>query len=457
MTLGLVATLGPWLVRSLVLTGQVPGLELLRDSLSPAAGARPRSLANLPLFGVGRSPALLASLPWELTFNTHRFGENPPGFVGVAPLLALPAVAFVPRCRASAALAVLALVPLVLWFFSAQYLRYLMPALALSFVLVACGVEAVLERVPRQRALLAGLLLAALAVSPVVYLLAVLSYPGGLPVRHVLGADPADRYLARTLPQVPVLQRLAGLVAPGTPVAAYPEGYQMYSDAALLGIHSGAPWLVWARTASEVLELFERNGIAYFMVDHGSRATQRSRAIALSSSFLQEHAVTVYADRNVYLYRLQVKGAVSVESRELLLNPAFETEHASIPEAWNPTGSPVYDTSGSRAYAGRAAVQVKTSDSFSQAVSVQPGRPYVLSHFSRCDGGFDFIRLQVNWLDTKGAFLFAAIEVRRAGPTWAKQTMWAQAPGRAAFGVVYIASHDEAPCWFDEASFKEAP
>jgi hypothetical protein len=352
---------------------------------------------------------------------------------------------------------VLVLVPLVLWFFSAQYLRYLLPTLALFFVLLACGVEAVLERAQRQRALLAGLLVAALVVSPLVYLRTILSYPGGLPVRHVLGADPTEQYLARTLPQVPVLRRLGGLVAPGTPVAVYPEGYQMYSDAALLGIHSGAQWLVWARSTREVLELFERNGIAYFMVDRGSRATQQSRAIALQSSFLQDHAVTVYADRNVYLYRLQAKGVASLDSRELLSNPAFEIEHAGIPEAWNPVGAPVFDTSGSRAYAGRSAVQVKTSHSFSQTVSVRPGRSYVLSHFSRCDGRFDFIRLQVNWLDTKGVFLAAAIEVRRAGPTYVKQTMWAQAPERAAFGVVYVASHDEAPCWFDEASFKEAP
>jgi len=79
-----------------------------------------------------------------------------------------------------------------------------------------------------------------------------------------------------------------------------------------------------------------------------------------------------------------------------------------------------------------------------------------LSHVSRCDGAFALVRLQVNWLDAKGVFLTAAIDVRQAAPSYARQTMWTQAPAHAAFGVIYVASHDEAPCWFDAVSFTEA-
>lgn len=463
MTLGIVATLGPWLVRSVVLTGQIPGFDLLRDSLFPAAGTRPSSLGNLPTFGLGRSAALLPALPWELTFNTQRFGENPPGFVGLGLLLALPAILFIRPRRRPAALAILVLVPLVFWFFSAQYLRYLLPTLALLFVLVACGIEEFLERAlpldrgasSRSRALLAVILLMGLAISPIVYLVTILAYPGGLPVRHVLHAETSEEYLVRTMRQVPVLRRLAGLVGPGSPVAVYPEGHQLYSDAILMGPHNGASWLVWSRSVDEVLGNFEKYGISYLVVDGGFPGVRSSRAIALQQTFLQEHAATVYADRSVYLYRIQTMAPTALVSKELLLNPTFETGMAGIPEAWNPIGTPQYDTSGARSHEGRAAVHVKTTSAFSQTVSVQAGQPYVLSHFSRCDRPFLFVRLQVNWLDASGTFLSTAIEVRPGTSAYTKQTMWAQAPARAAFGVVYASTHEEAPCWFDDFSFKE--
>ena len=457
MALGLLVTLGPWLVRSVVFTGQIPGLALLRDSLTPALGGpRPPSLANLPLFGVGRNPLLLPWLPWEMTFNASRFGENPPGFVGLVPLLALPAVVFVRRGRATAALAVLVGVAFVLWFFSAQYLRYLLPTAALFFVLLACGVDAVLDRALRWRPALTGIMLAALALSPLAYLLAMLAYPGGLPVRLVLGTEPADHYVARILPQVPALRWLASRVPPGTPVAAYPEGYQMYTDATLLGLHSGAPWLTGVRSASEALELFARDRITYFMVDRNLAVGARSGALVLQSSFLEEHAETVYAGRNIYVYRIHARRVPGPAGRELLLNPTFESVREGHPEGWNMGGTPVYDVSGRQAYGGRAAVQVRTMSSFFQTVPVQGGRAYVLRHVSRCDGAADGVRLQVNWLDAKLAMIDASIEVRRPGSTYAMQTMWTKAPERAAFGVIYVASQDEAPCWFDDVSFKEA-
>ncbi|HEX5501943.1 MAG TPA: hypothetical protein VFW96_04940, partial [Thermomicrobiales bacterium] len=147
------------LARSAILTGQVPGLALATASLTRGSGDTPTVMADLARFGIGRSPADLARLPFALTFHTDAF-EWPPTpwgpfgrligylFFGLGPLLVVAR----PRRRALALCAGVAVATLF-WFYTVQYLRYGLPILAmflpvagLAYVSVRQGIKGAGQR-----------------------------------------------------------------------------------------------------------------------------------------------------------------------------------------------------------------------------------------------------------------------------------------------------------------------
>lgn len=69
LTVVAMLTAAPWLARSYLLTGQVPGVELGARALLRAADERPAAMADLTKFGYGRSPADLARLPLDISLN----------------------------------------------------------------------------------------------------------------------------------------------------------------------------------------------------------------------------------------------------------------------------------------------------------------------------------------------------------------------------------------------------
>lgn len=454
---------GPWLVRSAVLTGQIPGVSLLLDALGRGEGESPASLSNLTGFGIGRTPGALLLLPWELTIRSGRFGENADGFVGFAFLLLLPLLLLLHRDRGTCALGTLVLIPFLLWFYSAQYIRYLLPTLALLAVLLGAGF-ARLRRLSAASGggdrlfgpLLGVGLVGVLATAALPYLATIAAFPGGLPVRLVLGRESPEDYLTRTVPSYATLRRLDQAVPLGAPVAALQEDAQLYTHASLLTPFTGAPGLLYARTVPELVTTLQERQIGYVLINRNIIPPAWGVPLLMQPDFLRRHADVAYATNNVYLYRLRPEGlAATAAEPELLQNPGFE-EGQGAPAYWSPFGKPGYDTGKAAAHAGRGAVRATAADGYQQTVRVRPGQAYQFSYFARSDAPGALARLQINWLDTAGKMLIPTIEVVPVGAAYAQQTMWAQAPEGAAFALVYVSAHAEVPCWFDDFSFKEA-
>lgn len=461
---------GPWLVRSGLLTGQIPGVSLLLDALGRGRGGvpAPDSLGNLPGFGLGRTPAALFQLPWQITVDSDRFGENADGFLGFAFLLLLPLLLLPRRGRATLALGVLVAFPFLLWFYSAQYIRYLLPTLALlapvlggAFVRCRQASARLLGAGDRVVSPLLGAgLIGVLATAIVFYLATIFAYPGGLPVDLVLGRESPETYLDRRLPSYAALRRLDREVPPGTPVASLQEDAQMYTHAALNHTFNGSAVLLYALTPPALVGFFDQRGISYVLINRNVIPPSWGTPLLMQSAFLQRHADIVYAANGVYLYRLRPEGLAATRSNpELLQNPGFEdqVETGTGPLFWNPFGTPTYRADGSAAHAGRGAVLATNTSGYQQAARVQGGHPYVLSYVVRSEQPGALARMQINWLDAGGKILAPKIEVVPAGPEWAQQQMWAEAPPGAAVALVYINAHNDAPCWFDNFSLKEAP
>jgi len=98
------------LIRSAILTGQIPGLALATQSFGRASGTSPSVLADLPSFGYGRDPLHLLLLPLDLTLHSLKFEWVPTpwgpfdGLVGYWPLAFLPLLLLTRVNRRTAAL-----------------------------------------------------------------------------------------------------------------------------------------------------------------------------------------------------------------------------------------------------------------------------------------------------------------------------------------------------------------
>lgn len=455
------AALGPWLARSAILTGTLPGFDQARALVGRAPAD---ALGNLGSFGMGSDPFALLLLPWNLVVHSGSFGENPNGFAGPALLALLPFIHWLPRNRAATALAIALALSLLGWFLTAQYLRYLLPVLAATAVAVAAGCALALRdqrrrSFPARLAMAAALAtgVAAVVVGVASYAVTLFSYPGVLPLKVALKLESVDGYLARSLPSAAVLRRFDAGLPPGT-IAALPEAPQLYTAARVLTPFNGGGWLLRSPTAADITEAMAAEGVTHLLLDRARIPQSWNRATILESHFLDRHARVEQVLGAVYLYAIEAVDPDAEErsaSTELLINGGFEETADARPAAWHPLGEPIHDLSGREAHTGRGAIAAGTSHGVVQTVQVEAGTLYRLTHHARCPPGSS-VRLQVNWLDRESKMISTSIDVRAASRKYETYTMYAAAPAGATHGTIFASTHDDALCWFDDFSFRTA-
>ncbi|MBI3998724.1 MAG: glycosyltransferase family 39 protein, partial [Armatimonadetes bacterium] len=137
---GVAATGAFWYVRAWLLTGN-PVFPLLGGIFRGPYGGSGTTGSVAAIFGMGSTPWDFLLLPWRVTRFPGRFVED--GNIGIVYLTLVPAAVLavarrqVPRFVAG----VLAAAGLI-WFLTAQYLRYFLPALPLAALIGAAGVFA---------------------------------------------------------------------------------------------------------------------------------------------------------------------------------------------------------------------------------------------------------------------------------------------------------------------------
>jgi hypothetical protein len=312
--------LSPWLLRNLVTTGNPvsPAAQSLfhapgREYFSPVALAQ--SVAFTAAVGFGRGLVDLALLPINLTLRANVGDYSGFGFrVGVAYLLGLLAFALAARHVATARLAATAAgVITLLWFFTFQEPRYLLPGLGLAAVAGGIGLDALLPR-RGPAALLWAIPLAALAhtqATPALLLPWRYGYAlGGLSVEAFEAQDPA-------LALVPVLRRTLGpgdrLLPIHEPRGFFFRGLDYVPATAPETMHlvheSGTPEELASRLRALGVThvLVNTNNAARFrpwFVD-GYSAEDDARAHATLDGFLAGHTTPVAERQGVFVRRLR--------------------------------------------------------------------------------------------------------------------------------------------------------
>jgi hypothetical protein len=461
------AVILPWLLRSYLISGtvsgklmlvlnfiieKVPGLSVpIHAIVDPGYRA-----IDLHDFGLGHSPLDLLRIPWVLTFDAQKYAGNSTngvGDIGIALLLLLPLALFAPRTRATALLAVAALVSYIGWWLTPlQISRHLLPTLALVAALVGIGVANLGATVgPRSRRLLAG----AAQVGLVVGLFAVPVFAhhaqfDQVPVGLFTGRESAAEYVAREIPAAAALAAVSATLPPDTPVGYVGKwgGGQLYTETRLMNIGRDTQESIddqLGTTPEEVLASLERLGITHIIWDRVQTKPEDWKSTLLSVAFLRDHARIVASDPNAYLIEIassspQVWGADSRPN--LLEDPDLELEEIRRKGGpWTTIGKVRVD---------QGIVAMRAESFIAQRVSVSAGSPYLFSVLiARCAGPYNGAELTLRWYDKDGHTLSSATERVVPGVEGSEQFVLHRAPDQATSVSAEMASNH---CEFDKAA-----
>lgn len=463
---GTVAAGFPWPLLRLVQTGNpiFPFLNtVFRSPLAPATS----SLNMFAIFGVGTSLKGLARLPWALSFEAGKLGEAlPPSVIGACLLLVPMALLLRRVSRPYKVVAFVSLAYVGLWAFTAQYMRYLLPALPGACLLAALALDALEDGASRiTRAigavLVPGMILLHVLCGFPAYAASFYNISERVPWKVAFGLESRDDYIARTVPAVAAFRFLA-TVNERTPVRLLVLGDEsrLYFPGEMETMSSPCMTSILAAgTPQEAADVLRSQGFTHIVLNRNKFPVPPPWLNVAQDGFLDRHTDILFAARNFELYALLERPRAATSTlasagTERVRNGSLERPQGDAPEGWQRYGNPVVDCSGRKSLDGRCAVLVSATAGFTQHVQVTPGKLYTLIHSSRSDDPESVVRGQVNWVDAKGRLLDAIVLVWKSTPEWTSHNLRQTAPTGATGAVVHVSSHT-GEVWLDSVSLRE--
>ena len=319
----------PWYVRAYAASGN----PVFPDMYS-LFGARPaerwspdaeRGLAEFKArFGPERTPANLLRLPWDMTVHAASFG----GTLGPIFLILVPAAFIGARLRRPVAVAGLgALAFLAVWAspVSSFQMRFLVPLVP---ILAALGAEGARRlQAAGERARRGG----GHGVPAVTLALLLLNLPPasgwhepdrdgwtgwmthilrGVPARVVFGGEPAEAYLARTVPSFRAWRFAEASLPAGARILTFSGGDHLYSRTSRLWSDAtaarAATWGTPAGAEEAALAALRELRVTHVLFDKRQIEDGSIAAIAIGSSAMRACCLALeYEDDRFALYRVR--------------------------------------------------------------------------------------------------------------------------------------------------------
>jgi hypothetical protein len=301
----------PWYLPSYVHTGN-PVFPLLNGIFkSPKAELTNSMLGDSP-FGIGTSLAALVRIPFRLSFDTARFGEDvPAGMLGPLLLLFVPfGLVVIFKKVETRVLGLIAFVYFILWAETLQYARFYLLILPITVVLAVAGVDfAFPDRLARRIAWMSLLILLIfqMVVLPVHYW----SIPDRFPLAFALGLESRDSLLARALDGYDSVQVINRSIAPGAKVLGIDaENLRFYLKPPLETLAESlldSPIRPIAATppGPELARQLSRLNISYLLTSRIALKNPPSYYPYATQEFLRNYGKLVQADEFIVAYRLR--------------------------------------------------------------------------------------------------------------------------------------------------------
>jgi hypothetical protein len=348
--------------------------------------------------------------------------------------MTLPLVLLARRTRSLAFLAVVVVISYLGWALTGQYMRYLLPALAITTALAGIGIVSAFDTATSRAR---GLLSTAAQVGVIVGLLAapLLFLPmfnsRWLPVDLIIGKETAEDFIAREVVAASALAAASAHLAPDTPVGYIGvwDAPQIYTEARLMRLgtvplgRSLSSTAGLGTMADEVLANLNRLGIHYVIWHREDTTAEDWRSTFLSTDFLRAHTRILAGDRGAYLFEILPESGErwGVSERNLLEDPGLDQVRDGRP--WTTTG---------KVNVRKPSLSMSSGSSIAQRVATTGGIPHLLVASGRCASPADRTILTLEWYDAHGGSLGSASETVVPGIEGSTQFLWHQAPDRAA-------------------------
>lgn len=413
-------------------------------------------IADMRLYGVGRSVPALLLMPWHLAFNQDVFLSE--GLhLSKLYFFALPIIVlFSIKDSRIRKIAGFAIAFMLFWCFSSQVLRFLLPAVPIMSVAAAASLDMLLGWIPftrkwRSHWTAVAIVFALLAYGGWQYSGEALKANGPIPVSQ----EQRDKYLTERMPSYPAHKLLNSLRGPNyTLYAMQDENMAYFVDGVYKGDYFGPARYarIWdkltdgQRLYSELKSL----GADYFLVNN-----QRMRIDLPQDGFFRSHFKPLYEGGTVHLFEL-TESAFERRVKNILQNPDFEDLKGGRPEGWQLAGSPVVDGSGKYSFSGSVAVRCnRAGDVLYQILPADGGGHYFFSGESRAGEKGQTAKVQVNWSDAEGVLVREDFNIIELGGEWKHFEFSFEAPQRAVSVTLYASPLDPSSVWFDNFSFGE--
>jgi len=372
---------------------------------------------------------------YRVTFESGRYIEGTLGAAGFHWLLVfIPclAVALMSHRRKLLILVFVLVIWVALVFSQTAYLRYVLPAFAISFGLVAALGDF------ENRA--SHMYMRAITVSLAgVVLLNLLHFHsstwyGAINADVLLKTEARARYQTIVTPQRAAVEAVNAINITRSPVAVV--GPPLVAGLTADAVH--ASWynptfskeLGMTSSSADVARLLSRRAIDFVIIDESDRRTE---------------LIGLVVGATVELARF---GSVSVRKLDSTL--LFKTE--LLPGGGFTSG---WTWADPKALLSNGSVIVTEKLPATIPVAVSADEPFLYTARLRCHTQPTAARLQVNWLGSAGEFLGASIDVVACETEPKDYSLKVRAPVGAATAVVYASAHEQIPVVFDNVSFRK--
>lgn len=293
----------PWYVVTYAYTGN-PFFPFLNKIFQSPQYPSVNTTLDWSNFGIGTAGDHLFRLPFYFTWDTSRFASARGG-AGFVLLLAIPlaAVYFWKGTFPQRALVAAAGIHFIVWAFTAQYARYIIPAL--PFLAAAgCGVFLTnLSGVPLKinRALLLAGLLAQMPVASVLFW----NIPDRYPIAHAFGRESQESFLERSVPAYRAAKFLNGTRRPeekslGTGV----ESARFYFDGPIHTDYVVDLATFKGDALAELHAAIVRDGFSTIVTLNSMLEQPPGGYPFLRQDFLDRYATRTYSDSAVSVFRI---------------------------------------------------------------------------------------------------------------------------------------------------------
>ncbi len=359
------------------------------------------------------------------------------------------------------------------WFFSAQYLRYGLPIVALLCPIGAAAFVRLCRRstIPKQRQLLMSLVVVPLLAGVIVqahvpeykhsfvlgqqseasYLNHFLICCGGTAVLELLDEQP-DATRALALSEIPRIY------------AHTPVGTTLLST-------NGQP--PGKADPLATLAALDASGYSHLIITRRYLSTGWEDSQLIDETFLRRYTVLVGNSSDTYLYRIlppseRTASAEWTKGTELLADGDFETTDTSggpanwivVHEDGTVSSAPIRYARGAMAASGLGAVETASGEGWQTVVPVQAGQRYLIDTASRnaaaIQHGDSGLTIRLEWRDANGRTLASSISRVPTSSSYHSFSVAATAPAGTAAVAVMLFATNVTNILVDNVSVKEA-